>query len=100
MYLTPMLLHCYCWCYYPFLFYNVLLVETDVTRLRSLTKPQLLSFYNHYIDPRSTNQRKVSVHLYSQDIPLPSPETSYTPSFYPAVLEKLATCLAPFDVDI
>jgi len=41
-------------------------VDDDVTHLRSITKEDMVAFYDRYIDPESTIRSKLSVHLVAQ----------------------------------
>ncbi|RHZ80650.1 hypothetical protein Glove_134g40 [Diversispora epigaea] len=45
-------------------------VKIDVENLRQITKPEILSFFNTYIHPKSSQQKKISIHMKSQNTEL------------------------------
>lgn len=62
-------------------------VDNDVQELQQITKDSLLEFMAKYINPGSPSIRKLSVHIQSQKVPLPS-STKYKVN-----IESLHTCL-------
>ncbi|KAI9667185.1 MAG: Insulinase (Peptidase M16) [Alyxoria varia] len=50
-------------------YYNFEQRYDDVTHIKSLTKEDLLSFYNYYIDPSSESRSKLSIHLLARSSP-------------------------------
>ena len=44
-------------------------VDHDVTHIEPLTKSEMLTFFDYYIDPSSSTRAKISVHLVAQTSP-------------------------------
>ncbi|KAG0178612.1 Insulinase (Peptidase M16) [Apophysomyces sp. BC1034] len=66
-------------------YYEFNQVDKDVEQLKIIEKDSLLFFMDKYINPASTSIRKISVHLQSQKVTLPTK--------YKVDIESLHTCL-------
>ncbi|CAG8475592.1 2249_t:CDS:10 [Acaulospora colombiana] len=58
------------WCIICSGYYEFNKIEVDTKGLRELKKPELLKFYNTYIHPKSPSQKKISIHMKSQNLEL------------------------------
>lgn len=47
-------------------YFDFLQHEVDAATVRALTKPEMIEFYRHYIDPQSPTRAKLSIHLNAQ----------------------------------
>ncbi|KAL9018416.1 MAG: hypothetical protein Q9185_004259 [Variospora sp. 1 TL-2023] len=50
-------------------YFNFIQNETDVEHLKPLGKPDMIDFFNHYIQPTSPSRAKLSVHMIAQSSP-------------------------------
>lgn len=50
-------------------FYHFEQIDDDVARIKPLTKPQMIEFFDKYIDPSSKERSKLSIHLVAKSSP-------------------------------
>lgn len=68
---------------------------TDSDLLKTLTKPELVAFYESYIHPQSTTRRKASVQIRTQMDPSLGP--AFDPTTLEPVLKLFTTHAVPVD---
>ncbi|MCJ1315976.1 Insulinase (Peptidase M16) [Xylographa vitiligo] len=57
------------WGYIGSEYFNFLQVEADVAHIKSLTKQDLITFFEQYIHPTAASRAKLSVHMVAQTAP-------------------------------
>ena len=57
------------WSYIGSGYYDFLQRDKDVEHIKSLTKSEMIDFFNHYVQPTSPSRAKVAIHLMAQATP-------------------------------